>query len=92
MALFGQAADRRVNEIILMIEGCLVLALSFYSCGWLLLVPLAANAVLLLIYRKKILPAFGGVTGDLCGFLSTTSELVTALSIGLAREAIWNFL
>ena len=69
---FAEAADRtRVRAICL----CIALACTVIMCftgGWSMVL---AAAVVFVVYRFVILPAFGGLSGDLAGWFVQEAEL-----------------
>ena len=66
----------------------LLLGAQLLLCGGLMLfisplyggVSLALNALLFVWWHIRIHSAFGGITGDTAGFLSTLSECATAVA------------
>ena len=90
-ALFAGRASRRagalgIAETAVSAAGLLALAFLLAGAAGLLAggIALAAAALLFWRYAVLVLRAFGGVTGDLLGFLVELSQLVLLLALALA--------
>lgn len=77
---FRSASDQRINQAVLLLQLAACALLMLFRGGWQGLAVLAVNGILFAGYRKMADRKFGGITGDTCGWFSTSSELATVLT------------
>ncbi len=75
---FTDASAKRVVQILFALEFVLFAGFAFYVEWRAAAIVLAANAVLFIYWKKRMDAAFGGITGDTAGWLSSMSEAVSA--------------
>jgi adenosylcobinamide-GDP ribazoletransferase len=90
---FSENADKKVKTVLLAELVVTVLCMfSFYIFGNIELaypaVTLAAAVISFLRYRYRIVPQFGGTTGDLCGYFLCNCEFLILLANILASKII----
>jgi adenosylcobinamide-GDP ribazoletransferase len=87
---FYEAADRRT----LMVVSIAVLAVCeagfIYVFGYAAVIYIAVAAVMYFLFRRMAMKEFGGISGDLCGWLIQMTELVLLfVTIFVLRSSLW---
>ncbi len=80
---FAKAADRRFNLTILILYLCIALSFVFIINVMLGFIVIVVLSSFLFLYINYINKNFGGITGDLTGFMITTVELLLLLTAAI---------
>ncbi|MBQ8202455.1 MAG: adenosylcobinamide-GDP ribazoletransferase [Clostridia bacterium] len=83
---FAQAAHKRMVTIGCIVYAALCALVWVFCGGWLALVYLLTAALCLAYYRRMAYKHFGGVTGDLAGWLVQVTELALTAVIVLGGK------
>lgn len=78
---FDEAASRIPNIVILCIWTIACVILMTYWSGWAGIIAALSAAVVMLYSRFRLVPQFGGFSGDLAGWLVQVSELATVAGL-----------
>ena len=74
-------ADKRLNLATALGVLMLCTAVVFIMQGWAVFAYVAALILLFLYFRRMVLRQFGGISGDLCGWLIKVSETVLLVCV-----------